>query len=205
MINLDHFGREKIRVCEYYPIFHIRLPLFSLQRLPHPERDAGFVECLVCGDGHADFVADAEEEETTFLATDCDLTNEFIYCGSVKIAFWWGDAKFFWGRGYRNIDCRVHDEQDISLFLLLDVFEAFGRVVPVVIVCVSGPIRSQVTCVFKSAIPTQYHTCRLITSNLVAGVLDTFCTHNCPVSSHSLQPQQTISIPINQSTNQWNP
>ena len=29
-------------------------------------------------------------------------------------------------------------------------------------------------------------TCRLTTSNLVAGVLDTCCTHNCPFSVHSL-------------------
>lgn len=31
------------------------------------------------------------------------------------------------------------------------------------------------------------NTCKLTTSNLVAGVLDTCCTHSCPFSVHSLE------------------
>ena len=33
---------------------------------------------------------------------------------------------------------------------------------------------------------TTSFTCKLTTSSLVAGVLDTCCTHNCPFSVHSL-------------------
>lgn len=58
---------------------HLCLLLLGHERLAHAERDAGLVERLVGGDGHADLVADPEQQQAALRAVDGDLANQLVW------------------------------------------------------------------------------------------------------------------------------
>ena len=64
---------------------HFVLLLLSHQGLTHSIGDGGLVKGLVSLDGHADFISDTNEEESTLSAVDSDLTNELIKALGVQL------------------------------------------------------------------------------------------------------------------------
>lgn len=52
--------------------------MLGLELLAHGKCYGRLVEGLICGDGHHDFIADAEQEQAAFWQIQSHLTNDFV-------------------------------------------------------------------------------------------------------------------------------
>lgn len=73
--------------CECpYSFLHVGLALLSLQRFPHPESHAAFVQRLVGGESHLDLVSNPQQQQTPLGTVDGHLSDQLILEKEEKLA-----------------------------------------------------------------------------------------------------------------------